>query len=431
MCCAIYMERVLHFTRSSFTLNLSGDRPILRVPPSCFAMANLSPFQKGYGSLQIFSVCQPVPSDSKSEYFLTGLRRDDITKNAPGIFREAQVDESTDLSGAIQLQTGKNFPPHSPDLVFNVVDQGDLDSYARPVEQDIRGITVAPEVVHLSRFASRYVLYPNNKYKTRVSMCVHNAQVAASLNCADLAHMWGMVASMLQAADMDELPDKDTASPQNVMQFVMLPTIKCLLEERADNGDVQTCVALCELLQLVKKDQSVRIPGLDINLVREWYLCYIDLLRDMCLFSQASYLMRSCNDPFISALNQQSTTIHESCPRCGKPLPPTEVADDSQGGPSRRACKNCLRRVGLCFLCHEPVRGMFVWCPGCGHGGHLDHALQWFGGLCGNVVREMCPTGCGHRCNMAQHLTAFPRTESLRQTSFNESLDPYFDSLQP
>jgi hypothetical protein len=33
---------------------------------------------------------------------------------------------------------------------------------------------------------------------------------------------------------------------------------------------------------------------------------------------------------------------------------------------SRRVCKSCRRRVGLCFLCHEPVKGVYVWCPGCG-----------------------------------------------------------------
>ena len=37
-----------------------------------------------------------------------------------------------------------------------------------------------------------------------------------------------------------------------------------------------------------------------------------------------------------------------------------------------------------------------MWCPGCGHGGHLEHALQWFGGgHGGKAVREVCPTGCG------------------------------------
>lgn len=33
---------------------------------------------------------------------------------------------------------------------------------------------------------------------------------------------------------------------------------------------------------------------------------------------------------------------------------------------ARRICKSCRRRIGLCFLCHEPVKGLYVWCPGCG-----------------------------------------------------------------
>ena len=33
---------------------------------------------------------------------------------------------------------------------------------------------------------------------------------------------------------------------------------------------------------------------------------------------------------------------------------------------ARRICKSCRRRVGLCFICHEPVKGVYVWCPGCG-----------------------------------------------------------------
>ena len=37
----------------------------------------------------------------------------------------------------------------------------------------------------------------------------------------------------------------------------------------------------------------------------------------------------------------------------------------------------------------SPVKGVYVYCPGCGHGGHLEHALEWF------AVHEFCPTGCG------------------------------------
>jgi hypothetical protein len=71
------------------------------------------------------------------------------------------------------------------------------------------------------------------------------------------------------------------------------------------------------------------------------------------------------------------------------------------------------------------VKGIYVWCPGCGHGGHLEHALEWFGGSNGNPVREMCPTGCGHRCNMLQQLNAFPRTDSLlrESTAQNDMID--------
>lgn len=114
---------------------------------------------------------------------------------------------------------------------------------------------------------------------------------------------------MLSGSGLDELPSNGVSSqPSNVMNFAILPTIKSLLLERADAGDVQTCVALCEVLQVVEPDNGTRIPGLDLNLVREWYLAYIDLLQQMCLFTSATFLIKKSLDPFIAALNQQSTT---------------------------------------------------------------------------------------------------------------------------
>ena len=37
-------------------VSFKRDCPIAHVPPSCFAMANLSPAQQGYGALQMFSI---------------------------------------------------------------------------------------------------------------------------------------------------------------------------------------------------------------------------------------------------------------------------------------------------------------------------------------------------------------------------------------
>lgn len=382
-------------------LNRSGDRPISRVPPSCFAMANLSPFQRGYGSLQFFSLIQKLPSDPLSSFYLTGLRRDSVTAASPGMFRETPLsdkDVATPSSNS-SLGSFRRYPESTPELLFTVVDRGDLDVDLTPIEAGgAQPITVAPEVVHLSRFAAQYRLYIDEKCASRVDLCLHNAEVAERMRCSGLAHMWRMVATLLYSSGSDSLPDAHLSKTigadfMNVMSFVILPTIRDLLIERAEDGDVQTCVALCEVLQVIKPDQTLRIPELDANLVREWYMSYIDLLRDMCLFSHASFLIRNCNDPFVSAMNQQSTTIHEACPRCGKPL--LDAATEEVGGAPRRICKSCRRRVGLCFLCHEPVKvlhmrvwmeakpdfpwstnrvshfdcvfqGVFVWCPGCG-----------------------------------------------------------------
>ena len=87
---------------------------------------------------------------------------------------------------------------------------------------------------------------------------------------------------------------------------------------------------------------------------------------------------------------------------------------------ARKVCKKCRRRVGMCFICHEPVTGMYVWCPGCGHGGHMSHAIQWFGGPDGKAIRTVCPTGCGHKCNFVQMATAFPRTTSMAASAADQ-----------
>ena len=187
-----------------------------------------------------------------------------------------------------------------------MLDQDDLDDDGLPLGVDESRITLAPEVLHLSRFAELYRLHPNNDIKTRLELCLYNGDVAEKLRRPPVARMWRSVASMLSGSGLDELPPHGVAS--NAMQFALLPSIRSLLEERAEAGDVQTCVALCEVLQVIHPDQKTRIPGLELNLVREWYLSYIDLLHQMCLFSSASHLIRNSQDKFIGALNQQSTT---------------------------------------------------------------------------------------------------------------------------
>lgn len=289
-----------------------GDRPISRVPSSCFAIANLSPFQRGYGSLQVFSVQQDVPNSVGSDFQLTKLRQDVTTANAPGVFKEKpmEVKHSTTPTTSLMTTTSKRLPDKTPELHFNVLDQGPLDENGLPVDEENSDILcVAPEVVHLSRFANSYKFYPDTEHSSKVELCNYNADVAEDLRSYALSRMWRSIAEMLSGSGLDEIPSSVTSSiPDNVMAFAMLPTLKALLLERADAGDVQTCVAICEVFQIIQPENSTRIPGLEPNLVREWYLSYIDLLQQMCLFTAATYLIKHCSDPFIGALNQQSTT---------------------------------------------------------------------------------------------------------------------------
>ncbi|CAN7951190.1 unnamed protein product, partial [Ixodes pacificus] len=55
-------------------------------------------------------------------------------------------------------------------------------------------------------------------------------------------------------------------------------------------------------------------------------------------------------------------------------------------------CDRCKAVASPCAVCHEVVRGLFVWCQGCAHGGHLQHMTAWF------REQRLCPTGCGHPC---------------------------------
>jgi len=55
-------------------------------------------------------------------------------------------------------------------------------------------------------------------------------------------------------------------------------------------------------------------------------------------------------------------------------------------------CPTCDKHMGKCSVCRIPVSGAYVWCQGCGHGGHLEHMQSWFSKY------DVCPSGCGHKC---------------------------------
>lgn len=84
----------------------------------------------------------------------------------------------------------------------------------------------------------------------------------------------------------------------------------------------------------------------------------------------------------MNQLNQQSTRFNTNCSKCNKPLQRIGWL-----------CDRChSSEYALCSVCHQVVKGLYAWCQGCSHGGHLAHIQKWMS------INKMCPTGCGHMC---------------------------------
>ncbi|XP_059148991.1 GATOR complex protein WDR24-like [Physella acuta] len=152
-------------------------------------------------------------------------------------------------------------------------------------------------------------------------------------------------------------------------------TVADLIKFLAEQGDVQTAVSMLTVL-----GDQIRTK-IDEAYQESWFLAYIDLLGRYELWTVANDVIKQCKLMSVNSLNQESTVIHAMCFKCSRAC--------------ERAtwlCDKCKRILNLCSVCHQPVRGAFVWCQGCCHGGHVDHMMEWLS------VSNQCPAGCSHHC---------------------------------
>ncbi|CAD6208442.1 GSCOCG00003454001-RA-CDS [Cotesia congregata] len=159
--------------------------------------------------------------------------------------------------------------------------------------------------------------------------------------------------------------------------FDHTPLVEAALMHHVSIRDVQTSVSILMALGSLRKSLNISTA-----IQESWLLEYIDLLGRFKLYDVATQIIQNAWIPSISQLNQQSTIIHASCTTCGKAFPPTTWF-----------CDQCNKsKLSLCSICHQVVRGLYTWCQGCTHGGHIKHMKDWF------QNNRQCPTGCGHMC---------------------------------
>jgi len=155
--------------------------------------------------------------------------------------------------------------------------------------------------------------------------------------------------------------------------------VKNLLEYYTEQGDVQMCVTL----SLVLKKFHVT----DDQQEEEWFRAYLDLLHRFKMWSVATEIINACRAESVLDLNRVATSFMVNCNNCFK-----GVANPKGSW----VCDRCHKLLNPCSICHQTVKGLYVWCQGCSHGGHLQHMQVWFAG------NSECPTGCGHSCRLDQ-----------------------------
>uniref|UniRef100_A0A8C9IYG6 GATOR2 complex protein WDR24 n=1 Tax=Panthera tigris altaica TaxID=74533 RepID=A0A8C9IYG6_PANTA len=179
---------------------------------------------------------------------------------------------------------------------------------------------------------------------------------------ADSPHVSGSEADAASSAPMDS--SFSLISVSHALYDSRLPpdffsALVCdMLRFYAEQGDVQMAVSVLIVLgERVRKD-------IDEQTQEHWYTSYIDLLQRFCLWNVSNQVVKLSTSRAVSCLNQASTTLHVNCSHCKRPM-------SSRGW----VCDRCHRCASMCAVCHHVVKGLFVWCQGCSHGGHLQHIM--------------------------------------------------------
>jgi hypothetical protein len=156
----------------------------------------------------------------------------------------------------------------------------------------------------------------------------------------------------------------------------------------ADKGHLQTCVTAALLMTRAGLPCPVKRSRL-----LSWVECYVEALRRFAMFPEAKdmIILYGGLDGGPVKADGSSKLVAPGCAVCGEP----QRVNARTG-----LCEGCGAQVSRCALCRQVVRGEYVWCAGCGHGGHFGHYATWFAGKAA-AGQKRCPVvGCGHICSM-------------------------------
>ena len=166
--------------------------------------------------------------------------------------------------------------------------------------------------------------------------------------------------------------NKNSLSPSsnNLMVSLFIKQLSRIIDYLVDTyGDIYLAVIICYLFKpILFKDEYIKKRIL--KLIKE---CVYNL-RKYQLFVDANHLIKYGPEE-NNRINKNNTFIFK-CRDCDK----YKFKDG----------KCDCGRILLCKECDKRALGLFIWCPGCGHGGHLDHFAE--------TKKFYYCKACGHQC---------------------------------
>lgn len=204
-------------------------------------------------------------------------------------------------------------------------------------------------------------------------LCLYNAQVCSDCGQQEKANTFTLIAQTIDTIFTFEMNDTDGWGGDN--DALTTGIIEHILRHYEQNGDWQMLATIVCILTFGRDRRDLSTSSGRYQLLPKLGECRYD-----------NYIQR------YSALlyGWGNLTV---CSEISKRLAYDTTTYNKDKVGIQAIKQASLSLENQCAICCNPVRGACTWCPTCGHGGHVEHIMDWF------QTNDVCPTGCGCICH--------------------------------
>jgi len=235
-------------------------------------------------------------------------------------------------------------------------------------------------------------------------LCLHNAEVSRNCNEPEKENVWRLLAETT-LTQFKNNGNNFNGWGGNGGGALGIHMVKDFFSYYESLGDVQMlasmfCVLNGQFSETQKTSYLSLLPRCREAVHKTYIIRYAELLYSWGLFNTRAELNKHLprnyeqNDIRFQSTEEIKEDPFDVGVTISCPIYENEVdANMNYGHNSRNFAFRCA-------ICDTAVRGLFIYCEVCKHGGHLRHMVNWFS------KSSFCPTGCGCQCKFSPMLSA-------------------------